>query len=204
MSLIINGGTKITGGFTLNSQPLITPGASFTISDIGDFTTAGYAGANIVDFGGTIGLLSTPGAYANLAWYGIQISNFTSPKLSEIEAYFMTNMLVNNGTIGYNFTVAGTGGASNITKIVLGLSGSNFIISPVNPLDSNFTTDSAPGIFPSIIFLAMEDISPMMEIAETLAVHVKELAARNAGQTLKLETYIDKLEREIVEMKEKS
>ena len=144
MSLTINSGTKITGGFTLNSQPLITPGASFTISDIGDFTTAGYAGANIVDFGGTIGLLSTPGAYANQAWYGIQISNFTSPKLSEIEAYFMTNMLVNNGTIGYNFTVAGTGGASNITKIVLGLSGSNFIISPVNPLDSNFTTDNAP------------------------------------------------------------
>ena len=65
----------------------------------------------------------------------------------------------------------------------------------------HFTTDTVSGIFPSIIFLAMEDISPMMEIAETLAVHVKELAARNAGQTLKLETYIGKLEKEIVEMK---
>jgi hypothetical protein len=145
MSLTINGGTTINGGFTLTSQPIITPGISFTISDIGDFTTAGYAGTNIVDFGGTIGLLSNPGAYANLAWYAIQISNFTSPKLAEIQEYFMTNMLVNNGTVGYNFTVAGTGGASNITKIVLGLNvgGNLFIISPVNPLDSNFTTDNA-------------------------------------------------------------
>ena len=145
MGLTITNGTTINGGITLNSEPIVTPGISFTISDIGDFTTAGYAGANIVDFGGTIGLSSTSGAYANLAWYAIQITNFTSPKLAEIQAYFMANMLVNDGTVGYNFTVAGTGGGSNITKIVLGLSVSRnlFIISPVNPSDSNFTTDSA-------------------------------------------------------------
>lgn len=62
-------------------------------------------------------------------------------------------------------------------------------------------TDNTPEIFPPIIFLAMEDITPMMAIAETLAVHVKELAAQNASHTLRLEMYIAKLENEMVEIK---
>ena len=63
--------------------------------------------------------------------------------------------------------------------------------------------NSTPGLFPSIIFLAIEDATPMMAVAETLAVHVKELASRNAERTLGLEMYIDKLEGEIREIKEK-
>lgn len=63
--------------------------------------------------------------------------------------------------------------------------------------------NSTPGIFTPIIFLAIEDNTPMMAIAETLAVHVKELAAQNAGRTLQLEMYVDKLEKEIVEIKDK-
>ena len=59
-----------------------------------------------------------------------------------------------------------------------------------------------PELFPPIILLAIEDITPMMAVAETLAVHVKELAAQNAGNTLRLEMYINKLEKEIREAKE--
>ena len=43
----------------------------------------------------------------------------------------------------------------------------------------------------------MEDITAMMAVAEALALHVKDLAARNARGTLKLEMYIRKLEGEI-------
>ena len=57
--------------------------------------------------------------------------------------------------------------------------------------------ENSQKIFPPIIFLAMEDTTPMMAIAETLAVHVKELAAKNARGTLRLENYILKLESEI-------
>jgi PAS domain-containing protein len=53
----------------------------------------------------------------------------------------------------------------------------------LNARQIHFVNNDAPELFPSIIFLAIEDISPMMEIAETLAVHIKELAAQNAGQT---------------------
>ena len=74
----------------------------------------------------------------------------------------------------------------------------------LNARQIHFVNNDAPELFPSIIFLAIEDISPMMEIAETLAVHIKELAAQNAGQTLRLETYIDKLEKEIIGLKDKS
>jgi hypothetical protein len=56
-------------------------------------------------------------------------------------------------------------------------------------------------IFPPIIFLAIEDVTVMMVVAETLAVHVKELAARNAERTQKLETHIEKLEKEIGALK---
>lgn len=58
-------------------------------------------------------------------------------------------------------------------------------------------------VFPPIIFLAIEDNTAMMAVAETLAVHVKELATNNAQRTFKLEMYIDKLEKEIIEIKER-
>ena len=52
-------------------------------------------------------------------------------------------------------------------------------------------------IFPIITFLAIEDITPMVAIAETLALHVKELANKNAIQTRSLQLHIEKLEREV-------
>jgi PAS domain len=62
---------------------------------------------------------------------------------------------------------------------------------------------TTPGLFEPIIFLAIEDNTPMMAVAETLASHVKELAVKNAGRTLQLEMYIDKLEEEITQIKKK-
>ena len=141
-SFIGSNGFTITGhgskGFTLNSQPLITPGASFTISDIGDFTASAYQGPGITDFGSSIGLLSSGAGNVATAQYGISLSNFTAPKLAEIQAYFMTNSLVNDGSLGYNFSVVGSG-ASSITKIVLGVTSTDFIIAPANSTDANFT-----------------------------------------------------------------
>ena len=55
--------------------------------------------------------------------------------------------------------------------------------------------------FPPIILLAIEDVTAMMAVAETLAVHVKELAAQNAERTHKLELQIGKLQNEINEMR---
>lgn len=52
-------------------------------------------------------------------------------------------------------------------------------------------------LLPPIIFLAIEDVTPMVAIAETLALHVKELAAKNLQRTLALEGYVAKLEKEI-------
>jgi len=112
-------------------------GGSFTILDT-DFANAAYVGTGITDFGQSIGLLSSGTASTDVAQYGIALSSFSAPKLAEIQAYFFTNALVNNGSLGYNFTVAGTGGASNITKIVLGLDSNNFIIAPADPANSNY------------------------------------------------------------------
>lgn len=64
--------------------------------------------------------------------------------------------------------------------------------------------DAAAELFPSIILLAIEDISEMMLIAETLAGHSNKLEARLMEQTAKLEIYISKLEKEINGLKNRS
>ena len=51
------------------------------------------------------------------------------------------------------------------------------------------------------MLLAIEDVTDMMVVAETLAVHVKELTAKNTERTQKLEINIEKLEKEINELK---
>lgn len=57
--------------------------------------------------------------------------------------------------------------------------------------------------FPSIILLAIEDITEMMVVAETLASHTLKLENRLTSQTTKLEEYIKKLEKEINGIKDK-
>ncbi|MCX6723726.1 MAG: hypothetical protein NT155_00950 [Candidatus Staskawiczbacteria bacterium] len=51
--------------------------------------------------------------------------------------------------------------------------------------------------FPPIILLAIEDITDMMIIAETLVGHTKNLEEKFSERTLKLEEYVKKLEREV-------
>ncbi len=57
--------------------------------------------------------------------------------------------------------------------------------------------------FPPIILLAMEDITEMMAVAETLAGHASAAELRFAEKTHKLEVHIGKLEDEINELKKK-
>jgi PAS domain-containing protein len=59
--------------------------------------------------------------------------------------------------------------------------------------------------FPPIILLAMEDVTEIMVVAETLATHANKIEIRLTEQTKKMATQIQKLEKEIVgfEKKEK-
>ncbi len=62
----------------------------------------------------------------------------------------------------------------------------------------HFKGDAA---FPPIIMLAIEDVTEMMAIAETLAGHANQLEAKLVERTQKLEKHIGKLEEEINELK---
>jgi nitrogen-specific signal transduction histidine kinase len=56
---------------------------------------------------------------------------------------------------------------------------------------------------PPIILLAMEDVTEMMAVAETLAGHASAAELRFAEKTQKLELHIGKLEEEINELKKR-
>ncbi len=74
----------------------------------------------------------------------------------------------------------------------------------LNARQIHFKKNEAAGLLPSIILLAIEDITEMMLIAETLSGHSSKLEARLTEQTGKLELYIGKLEKEINGLKDKS
>ncbi len=61
--------------------------------------------------------------------------------------------------------------------------------------------ESTSEIFPPIILLVIEDVTEMMMIAETVALHANQLEAKLMQRTLKLEVHINKLEKEINELK---
>jgi hypothetical protein len=138
-TLTLRPGVTIRPGVTVKG--FTAAASSFTISDT-DFTASAYHGPGITDFGGSIGLLSSGTASADVAQYAIARTNITTLKLGEILAYFAANSLVTDLSLGYNFTVAG-GGASNITKIILGLDSNNFIIAPADPANPNFAVDTS-------------------------------------------------------------
>ena len=71
----------------------------------------------------------------------------------------------------------------------------------LNAREIHFKEDSATGLFPPIILLAMEDVTDMMMVAETLAGHANKIETKLVGQTQKLEIQIKKLEKEIVALK---
>ena len=73
----------------------------------------------------------------------------------------------------------------------------------LNARQIHFKEESVSKLFPSIILLAMEDITDMMVVAETLAGHANHLEAKFTERTQKLSTDIVKLEKEIVQLKKK-
>jgi len=58
--------------------------------------------------------------------------------------------------------------------------------------------------FPPIILLAIEDVTEIMAVAETLAIHAKQMEVKLTDRTNKLEAHIGKLEKEINVLKNKS
>lgn len=73
----------------------------------------------------------------------------------------------------------------------------------LNARQIHFKEDTSTESFPPIILLAMEDITEMMVVAETLAIHTKQMASKLTERTVKLETHIKKLEKEINDLKKK-
>lgn len=73
----------------------------------------------------------------------------------------------------------------------------------LNARQIHFKKDTDSEKFSPIILLAMEDVTEMMVVAETLANHAKQLETRLTERTEKLEMYIGKLEKEINELKKK-
>lgn len=57
--------------------------------------------------------------------------------------------------------------------------------------------------FPPIILLAMEDVTEMMVVAETLAMHANSLEIKLAKRTKKLESQIAKIENDVNKLKKK-
>jgi chemotaxis protein methyltransferase CheR len=64
-------------------------------------------------------------------------------------------------------------------------------------------SNASAGEFPPIILLAIEDITEMMDIAETLVSHTNQLENKLTERTQKLEDYSKKLEKQVNEMKKK-
>ncbi len=73
----------------------------------------------------------------------------------------------------------------------------------LNAREIHFKEDDSSKDFPPIILLAIEDITDMMVVAETLASHAKHTEMKLTQHKHKLETQIKKLEREISELKKK-
>lgn len=63
--------------------------------------------------------------------------------------------------------------------------------------------DTAVKLFPPIILLAMEDVTEMMIVAETLAGHANRVETKLSEKTDKLEAQIKKLDKEIGQLKKK-
>lgn len=62
-------------------------------------------------------------------------------------------------------------------------------------------SDTTSKMFPPIILLAMEDVTEIMAVAETLASHAKRFEGRLIEQTQKLEQKIGRLESEMRKLK---
>lgn len=73
----------------------------------------------------------------------------------------------------------------------------------LNARQIHFKEDATSKPFPPIILLAMEDVTDMMLVAETLAGHANQLEIKFASRTKKLEFQIGKLEKDVNRLKNK-
>ncbi|MFA7252509.1 MAG: hypothetical protein WC027_01495 [Candidatus Paceibacterota bacterium] len=73
----------------------------------------------------------------------------------------------------------------------------------LNARQIHFKEDATSEKFPPIILLAMEDVTDMMVVAETLADHANHLEIKVLAKTKKLESYIKRLETEVKNLKKK-
>ena|SRR3989338_2741110 len=71
----------------------------------------------------------------------------------------------------------------------------------LNARQIHFKEDTTSKSFPSIILLAMEDITDMVVVAETLADHANRVEAKSTERTEKLETHIKELEKKLNKLK---
>lgn len=71
----------------------------------------------------------------------------------------------------------------------------------LNARQIHFKEDSSSKLFPPTIFLAMEDVTDMMAVAETLAGHAKQFEAKLTERTQRLETQIGDLSKELDKLK---
>ncbi len=82
--------------------------------------------------------------------------------------------------------------------------GKKVMILNARQIHSKFNmVDNVIEIFPSIILLAMEDVTEMMVVAETLASHANLIADKLTSETLSLKVDIKRLEKEIIGLKSK-
>ncbi len=71
----------------------------------------------------------------------------------------------------------------------------------LNARQIHFKEDGASEMFPSIILLAMEDVTDVMVVAETLASHANQLEAKFNEKTERLELHIKKLQKQVGDLK---
>lgn len=71
----------------------------------------------------------------------------------------------------------------------------------LNARQIHFKDNAVSGIFPPIILLAMEDVTEMMGVAQTIANHAQLLEARLTNRIQKLEMSTITLEREVDKLK---
>ncbi len=74
----------------------------------------------------------------------------------------------------------------------------------LNARQIHFTEDATTRPFPSTIFLAIEDVSEMMAVAESVATHVKEFEDRLTERTQRLEAQVLALNKTFGESTKKS
>jgi nitrogen-specific signal transduction histidine kinase len=74
----------------------------------------------------------------------------------------------------------------------------------LNARQIHVASDAAAPLFPPIILLAMEDVTEMMAVAETLTNHTSQLEEKLTERTQKLEARIGELEKEVSRFKKAS